>query len=206
MGAYYSLYECIDGEWGLYREGSKEKYTGGNHFADWVILALQYLQQGSTGAALIDFLVSDSEITTIQEGEKNNYTIPTKIISWRPEGSDFSIIETGDGYKKEDNSEANPYIYLAHEAGHSFDLTTRPDNSKTIDNTTNRESTSVFIENHIRFEHNLPLRVGYGHSPTTTTGAKIEMFPDKEYNKTLFKSNRYILKRIESQKKQRMLK
>ncbi len=158
-------YRKVEGVYGFYNK-SNNPYEGGNSFVYKLADNLQLISEGLIGGKMVSDLINIPEalyFNSITEG--NVFYTESNTILWNPDKQTGALSKTSDGGV----TDARPsYIGLAHEMAHAFDFMVRkqPDESPwaVSDNGTPVDRSDLFaglVENGIRAEHNIGLRISY---------------------------------------------
>jgi hypothetical protein len=160
---YYG--QDANGNYGFIDPTSGNIYSGSDQFVGQVSTALGTLRQNSVGQGLVDNLMNSTNNTQIvQRGSNSADSQNGSYIAWNPTGTTGAPDQTG--------STTRPaYIGLGHEMAHVQDVWSGTINhnpwvSVTLPNGTTRniENAEIYathMENRIRAEHGLSLRVSY---------------------------------------------
>lgn len=140
-------------------------YSGSNNFIKSVSTALNKLESGKTGAELVNYLVTITNNLEIGKSRRNAADFTSgRFVTWDPEGNSSAVDQTG--------STSRPsYIGLGHELAHIQDIwkaTISLNTWRSIDgkDIPYAEIYATHIENLLRAENNLSLRVSYGVTAT----------------------------------------
>ena len=201
-------YDYMMGDDGLYYfyDSNGQIYYGPDSFMFDLFSALQELQNGETGKALLDELIISPNIVNIKYHNKtihkddydDNETLIDKcsapIVLWNSGLDRGGIHKDGLWYSNETPS----FITLAHELAHVQDLWRGTINYNTwfVINGLSVPKAEMYackIENLIRFEQNLPLRTHYAYYNFGTADIPV-IFPFEQSRVSLqFYSNNLIL-------------
>jgi RHS repeat-associated protein len=141
-------------------------YSGNDKFLGQVTSALSDLQNGSVGSGLVNDLMSSTNNTEIAQRSMNKADEQNgSYVLWNPNGSTSAPDQKG-------STQRPSYVGLGHELAHIQDVWKGTINRGTWQTGTdpngnsysipNAEIYSTHMENRIRAEHGLPLRVSYG--------------------------------------------
>ena len=169
----YYYQQNSQGQYG-FADTDGNSYMGDNPFLGDVSYALGNLTSGKTGKDLVDDLIGANKTVNIIEGNdvdqdysNNTHTEQDgNTIQWDPNHGVNGPDQYGGLY-------TDPFINLGHEMAHTQDIwngtidwgiwaEAEGTNGSTVI-TPNAEKYAISVENQIRAEHGLPLRIGYTH-------------------------------------------
>ena len=148
-------------------DASGNMYSGNDQFVGQLTTALNKLRQGgSAGKGLVDDLMNSTNTTQIAKRGVNKADSKNgSYILWNPNGRNGGPDQNG-------GTTRDPYIGLGHEMAHVKDvwdgtINTKPWVTVTLANGKTKsipkaEIYATHMENQIRSENNVPLRVSYG--------------------------------------------
>lgn len=148
-------------------------YAGNNQFVGQVATALGDLRQGgAVGQALVDNLMTHANSTEIVQRANNGAEMTAgNYVTWNPNGTTSAPDQTGATTRPS-------YVGLGHELAHIQDIwqgtinnntwQTVPTPNGSTQNIPNAEIYATHIENQIRAENGLSLRVSYGVGPNNS--------------------------------------
>jgi hypothetical protein len=161
---YYG--QATNGTYG-FLDNQGNLYGGDNQFIGQVSTALRNLRQGgAVGQALVDNLMTHTNNTEIAQKASNGAEMNTgAYVTWNPNGTTAAPDQTGSTIRPS-------YIGLGHELAHIQDIwqgtinmntwQTVPTPNGGTQNIPNAEIYATHIENQLRAENGLSLRVSYG--------------------------------------------
>lgn len=162
----YQYGQDANGNYG-FLDASGNMYSGSDKFVGQLTTALNDLRQGgAVGKGLVDDLMNSTNITEIiQRGSNQADSKNGDYILWNPSG-------TNGGPDQNGGTNRPAFIGLGHEMAHVKDvwdgtINNNPWLTVTLPNGTTKsipkaEIYATHIENQIRSENNVPLRVSYG--------------------------------------------
>jgi hypothetical protein len=160
---YYG--QDASGNYGFIDPSTGNLYSGTDAFVGEVSNALSTLRSQTEGQNLVDDLMSSLNSVTILKNLKNSADfVNGEYIKWNPVGIIGGVDNTG--------SQSRPaFIGMAHELAHIQDIWNKTYNGspwvtvtktdKSTEIIPKAEIYSTHIENKIRTEHGVPLRVSY---------------------------------------------
>jgi len=161
---YYG--EGTNGIFGFF-DNEGNLYNGNNQFITEVTKALDNLRQGGiVGKELINYLITHTNTTQIAQMSRNNAETETgAYVLWNPKGKVAAPDQTG-------SVERPAYIGLGHELAHIKDVWQGTINLETwkavplpnggTKDIPKAEIYATHVENQLRAENGIPLRVSYG--------------------------------------------
>ena len=147
---------------------SGSMYSGGDKFIGQVETALSDLRSGKVGTDLVNDLMGTNNTEIVQSSRNVADDQKGAYVLWNPSGTTSAPDQNG-------SSQRPSYIGLGHELAHVQDIWKSKINRNTWQTVTdlngnpvsilNAEIYSTHMENRLRSEHGLPLRVSYGVGP-----------------------------------------
>ena len=167
-----------DGTWGFY-DKNNNLYVGDNKFISQLSTALSELMEGGKhGNDLVSTIAGSNNIVTVMYSNSSMANREGTMIGWNPTGrkssNEMEAVPTTNGM------DTSPKINLGHELGHILYVWNGGINTKwfgvsTANGYKEIGTSDIFathVENKLRAENNLPLRVyytvdssGYGYGP-----------------------------------------
>ena len=153
------------GSW-VFMDYEKNIYSGGSVFIDAVSTALNDLMTGGpTGKMLVQLIANNERAVIIQNSKAGSYAYAGESIAWDKNGTPVPI---------EGAYSTDPFVDLSHEMGHILFAWAKIERENFTDIITGNgpkgldisEIYATHLENRIRAENNLPLRVSYSRSPS----------------------------------------
>ena len=177
-GIPYEYRMGADGTFGFYSPNG-DLYQGNNDYANAVSSSLSSIIEGSAGYDLVKALIDSEANVNIQNTKHERKTIGGGneiTVRWKDGPS------VGPSYKNGKYLfDAPAFVSLAHEFGHALDIvngTAVWSEWLSLDgkHISKAEWFASFVENAIRFEHNLPIRTHYAFSVDYSSGYKMPVW------------------------------
>ena len=159
----YYFHQLPGGDFG-FSDKQGQPYTGDNQFVSDVSNALNELRSKPRGRELVDGIVNSEKSVQVAQARENSADSKGTYIKW-------SSNNLKGGYDEKGSNLRPPYIGLGHELAHIEDIWRGTyDNSiwgvEAQKEIPNAEKYGMHIENQLRSEHNIPLRILYGGEKT----------------------------------------